>query len=65
MASGGNVAERSRELGLQFRLIALHEQEIVGAAFPDGLDDRLHCEGRIARDDRALKRQRSDRKSVV
>src|ERR1700693_5373350 len=57
---GGNVAEGPFELGFQLRLIGFDAQEVVAAAFSGRLDDRLECEGRVARDHRPLERQALD-----
>src|SRR6266446_3947873 len=59
-ARGGNVTEGSFELGFQFRLVGLHEQEVVAAALSDRLDDGLEREGGIAGDHCAVERQRLD-----
>ena len=49
--------ESSRELGLQFRLVAFDEQEVVAAPFSNDLHDRLHREGGVAGDDRTIEWQ--------
>src|SRR3954454_6820260 len=55
---GGIIAEGMNQFGFEFRLIGLHEQQIVTALGADRLEDRAIGEGGIAGDHRALQRQR-------
>ena len=57
---GGIVAEGVGKFGLQFGLIAFHEEEVVPASVANGGAQRREGESRVAGHDGALQRQLPD-----